>query len=131
MRIAVIALFGLLAGCGDPTSPEAGLAGTYHLQTVNGQALPYVAFQSGPNSITILSDQIVVAEGGTWSEIASYRLVDNGVTTNQTASDGGQWLRAGSQLTLYSDDGSTSYAGTIAKDRMTFNDGTFVQVFVK
>lgn len=124
----------LLVGCGggdDPTAPRA-FTGTYSLRSVNGSSLPYVVAQSGPNTVSILSDQIVIADGGSWSEVTLYRVVDNAGTREQTVNDGGTWVRTGDKLALYqSGSASTGYIGTIARNTLTFNDGTLVQVFSK
>lgn len=122
----------LALGCGDPISPESDFVGTYHLASINGQPLPYVVAQSGPNTVAVTSDILVVADGGSWSEVASYRLVENGVTRNETTGDGGTWVRTGSTLSLYSGSSTTTtYAGVVGNGRLTFNDPSFVQVFVK
>lgn len=122
----------LLVACADGTAPEADFTGAYDLQTVNGHALPVVVAQSGPNTVSVISDHLVVADGGSWSEVAVYRLVENGASHDETQNDGGTWVRAGSQLSLYSAGSSaTSYVGAITRNTLTFNDGTFVQVFTK
>lgn len=121
-----------LLGCGDPVGPESSFIGSYTLQTINGSALPYVVAQSGQNTVAVTADQIVVADGGSWSEVITYRLVENGQTRNETVSDGGTWVRTGSTLSLYQTGAtSTTYSGTIGPNRLTFTDASFVQVFVK
>lgn len=127
----VVFLLAALA-CGDPVSPETDFLGTYQLQTVNGQALPYVVAQAGQNTVAVTSDQIVVADGGSWSETANYRVTESGTTRTETSTDGGHWVRTGTSLALYSGTATTTtYTGTIGTNRLTFTDASLVQVFVK
>lgn len=128
----VIALTLALLGCGDPVAPEDNFAGTYRLQTVNGQSLPYVVAQSGQNTVAITSDQMVIADGGSWSEVITYRLIENGAMRTETSSDGGAWVRVGTTLNLYSGTATTTtYSGSITANALTFTDASFTQVFVK
>lgn len=121
-----------MVACSDSTAPESDFFGTYHLQTVNGQALPYVVAQSGQNSVAVTGDQLTVADGGSWSETINYRIVENGATRTETTSDGGTWVRTGTTLSLYqSGQTTTSYSGSITRNTLTFTDASFVQVFVK
>lgn len=135
------AAFSLIAGlvvasaCGsDSTAPvvDISVVGTYNLKTVNGQGLPFVAIQSGQNSVSLLADQIIVADGGTWTESSSARVVTNGVSANQVGSDHGTWLRSGSNVSLISAiAGNAPYNGTFGGNQMIVTDGTFAYVFSK
>lgn len=130
--IAAIALLTVSACGGDSsnsTSPTAvTFAGTYQLQTVNGQKLPYVAVQSGNNAVTITADQLSIADGGSWSETITVATTTNGTTTAQTAANSGAWVRSGSQLALLQN-GANYFTGTFSSNRLdlaNINGATFV-----
>lgn len=134
MKKAILALafVGALAACGSdsPTSPaSASIAGTYHLQTINGSALPF-AIQSGTNVVVVTNDVITVADGGTWSEQATFTLTSNGQTTSQVVSDGGTWTRVGASVSLNSNS-TSGYAGTFTGAGFEFFDSSFTYVFSK
>lgn len=134
MRTALVLLATFVLACGgDATAPDAAtFAGTYALETVNGQKLPYVYIQTGNNSVTILNDRLTIADGGSWSETANVRVSTNGVVTTQTIAAGGSWARAGNQLALVNGaNGKTDYAGTFARDRMDLAGEGLVFVFTK
>jgi hypothetical protein len=130
--VVALAFVGALAACaGDsPMSPaSASIAGTYHLQTINGSALPF-AIQSGANVVVVTNDAITVADGGTWSEQATFTVTSNGQTSNQVISDGGTWTRAGQSVSLNSKS-TGGYAGTFTGTGFEFFDSSFTYVFVR
>jgi len=92
--------------CGsDSTAPNpqnASIAGTWHLQTVNGQTLPFVV-QSGSTKISITADLVVITDGGSWSQTSTFSIVENGgAPQQQVSNDGGTWARAGANLVFTS-----------------------------
>lgn len=134
-RLLVLALalaLGVTAtACTDSTSPGASIAGTYSLQTINGQPLPFVVNNSGSPYSEVLSSQISLDANGNYSSFTRYRdtypggqpnLVDERAT--------GYWTLSGSQITLteigYPNDPSF---GTISGNRITFADFGFVLVY--
>jgi hypothetical protein len=111
-----------LAGCGsDSTAPNpqnASIAGAWHLQTVNGQALPFV-IQSGATKISITADQVTVTDGGTWSQTSTFSVVVNGgAPQQQVTNDGGTWARSGANVVFTSPSSGITNA--------TFTGSTFV-----
>src|SRR3982751_3530978 len=84
----------LLAGCGgDPGTPptDATLAGTWNLATVNGLPLPFTVQPANPK-IEILSDQLVLSDGGTFSQSVQARATSGGTVTTQSIADGGTYV---------------------------------------
>jgi hypothetical protein len=131
-----ILLAGLLvvAACGSDatTSPaSASIAGTYQLRAINGSALPFT-YQSGTTKVIVTADALTVADGGTWSEQASFTLTVNGSTSAQVVSDGGTWTRAGTSVSFFSTQSSTtSYSGTFTGNGFTLGDTQFTYTFSK
>ena len=109
-------------GGGTSTSPNnVNLAGTYTLRSVNGANLPY-AIQAQGVSLQVTGDQFVIADGGTFSETTTYKVVSTGAT--QVGSSTGTWARAGSTIAFSFADGG-SQTGTCDGKNLTIDFGTF------
>lgn len=134
-RFAALLICLTVIACGSDASTEptaVTFAGTYTLQTVNGQKLPFVLIQQGANAATLLEDHLTIADGGSWSETESWRITANGSTTNQTIASAGTWLRSGNSLALT--DGATNkvvYTGTFSTNRVDLTSELGAQVFTK
>src|SRR5579862_8534773 len=75
-RLIVLACAALMA-CGTTTDVSTQFIGTFFLQSVNGNSLPFVVTQNGTSSTSLTSDQLTIADGGTWSETGIERTVVN------------------------------------------------------
>lgn len=134
-RLLVLALslaLGLTAtACSDSTGPGDSIAGTYTLQSINGQPLPFLVDNSGnPNSEVVLA-QVNLDASGNYSSLTRYRdtypnqqpiLVDETFT--------GFWTLSGSQITLTEPGFAPTY-GTISNNRITISDFGFTLVYVR
>lgn len=123
-------------GCGAsdvPTSPtDTPFVGDYALQSIDGSKLPYVFLQSGQSAITVTAVRLSVANGGSWSEAVTYQTVSNGQTATQVSSDGGTWLRSGSQIGFYlSPSGAVEYSGKFSTNRLDLVANNTAYVFTK
>lgn len=131
--VLVLALCGFVA-CNNesPSSPaSSSIGGVYRLKKINGSNLPYV-IQSGSTKITVKSDVITVADGGTWSEQGAYTLEVNGNPENQVIADGGTWARNGTSITFISSyDNRAAYSGTFDGSSFNLYDEDFTYVFSK
>jgi hypothetical protein len=81
---------------------DTGIPGTYTLQTVNGQTLPYTYYQSGADSYVLLDDTVTLTAGGSWTESWHEQHTVSGVVTNPAFSDGGTYTAAGTALSFTS-----------------------------
>jgi hypothetical protein len=124
LRLAVITVLALTAACGDSaTSPNGSVTGTFSLRTVNGNSLPVVLVQNGQGTVTVTDDRLTIADGGTWSEVGTFRVVQNGLTSTQTLADGGTWFQSGSSIVLQSNQsGLTAYSGTFTNTELMLTD---------
>ena len=112
------ALVVLSAGCyadtfsypGTPATSgtDTGIVGAYSLQTVNGSVLPYTYFQSGADSYVVVSDTVVIAASGSWTESWHERRTVGGTVTTPAFSDRGTYTVNGSDVTFASQAGGTS-----------------------
>ena len=118
--VVCTAAMALVAGCGSdgPTLPtQASVAGTWNLTTVNGAPLPFILQAANPKT-EVLSDQLVVAANGTFTESTQLRYTSGTAVTTETLPDGGTYTLSGSAATLNFNDG-TSTAGIVSGNTFT------------
>jgi hypothetical protein len=101
--------------CSDSTGLGSNVAGSYELQTINGQNLPV---QLG--SRTIEAGQLELDSDGTFVDIIQYRTF--GSSLIQTDQFFGTWDRNGSEIRLQYDDGTTLFADRTSSSRITLED---------
>jgi hypothetical protein len=106
----------------------ASIAGTYHLVSINGNALPFTA-QAGTTTIIVTSDVLTVADGGTWTESGAYAQTINGVTSNQVVTDGGAWSRLSATVSFADANKVIAYAGQITGSGFNLSNTNYSYVF--
>lgn len=137
-RLATLASVGALAlstACGDALTglgASTRVAGSYQMQSIDGSRLPYT-FTQGSRSSTLMSDVIVIADGGTWSETGVVQSNESGRTLQQTFAYSGTWSYTGNTLVLTSGTtGQTMYSGTLTgSNQLSLSDGIYNYVFVR
>jgi hypothetical protein len=128
-KLLALACLAVFVACSDSTSPTS-IAGTYSLTTVNGVALPFVVQASGPK-IELLSDQIILNAGGTFSESENLRYTNGTAVTTQTSTDAGTYTVSGTAITfLFTSDGSTGTA-TLSGNTLTVAANGLSGVYTK
>ena len=131
MRRFILAMGTLaLFACGDSTGVNQNLNGTYSLQTVNGQALPFTFFQSGTLRQEITAD-VFTATNGSFTEVTSERdtNLQTGAVSNFNTSDSGTYTINGTAVTFtFFSNGSTG-SGTISGNTFTLVATGFSLVF--
>lgn len=90
----------VLAGCGKDAIGPAQVAGTYTLQTVNGQPLPYTLGEDATSKTEILSQTFTLNVDATYSWVTTDRLTDNGQVTTDTDTSTGTYTVRGSTITI-------------------------------
>jgi hypothetical protein len=127
----LVALAALAACSGDSsTDPNASIAGTYTLRTVNGSALPYIVAQSGSNKYEITDDAITLTDTGTWTELWHDRTTTNGQVTTSANPDGGTYTRNGTAITLNSTT-SGAISGSVSNGTLTLSDQGVAAVYMR
>lgn len=130
MRKWLVVLLVISAACADkdPTGPETvDITGTYTLETINNQPMPYVLVQ-------FLSIYILAQLGGTMTlnadrtyieradlREAMYDSVGNVVTHDTTVVLRGQWEREDSAIVLLPNDRSQILFGLAARGTLTLS----------
>ncbi|HVE79521.1 MAG TPA: lipocalin family protein [Gemmatimonadaceae bacterium] len=116
--LASLALGGCGGGGGDDATGPAEVAGVYDLVSVNGRTLPAVAIEIEGYRLELLSSELTLQAGGTYSETTQLRETEDGTTTDSPFSTTGTYAVSGSRITLTDEDGD-SVTGTVSGDRIT------------
>jgi hypothetical protein len=115
------------AACGDATGPNGQVTGTYRLETINGQQLPFTFTDNAGNLVTVSSDQLTLASDGSYQDTAIF-------------SDGGSSTEFGTYTSIngsiqFTDrsDGGLQYGGSLSGSVLTeiSNNGSLTEVFQK
>lgn len=134
MRRLILSVMCALAACGgdSPTAPtQASVVGTWQLQSVNGQGLPYIAEQVGADKVELTSDVVTAAAGGSFAEIVSYRITQGGQVSAYSESYAGTYTLNGTAVTFrWNDDGSIG-TGTVSGSTLTVAGNGLSLVFRK
>jgi hypothetical protein len=140
-RIAALLVLATLAACGgsDSTSPSQNqtqsktFTGTYVLQTVNGQALPYTfAFGNGDYN-TIRAYNLTIGSAGSWISSTSTVSSTGGQVSDQpNGGQSGSYTYNGSTgaVSIISLDQSTVLSGSVSADLSTLTVTESSDIFV-
>lgn len=124
-----LALMIPLAGCdsGGPTEPDADVGGTYTLETVNGQPLPFLLQQAGEDRLEVWSGYIRLDTDGRFEDNLTLRLVEDGEAEEIPEVLEGNWAVSGSSVTMTLDLGG-AFTAQVQGDALTqvFNEFTLV-----
>jgi hypothetical protein len=130
LACAAVAMLG--CGGGDSTGPAASAEGTWNLQSVNGQGLPFTAaFISSPlYRFEILGDQVIANADGTFTQYTTTRETVGTDVTENTDTFTGTWTQHGNQIDITDSDGVTTNA-VVSGNKLAINQSGFVAVYVR
>ncbi|MDQ2890954.1 MAG: hypothetical protein M3R65_10470 [Gemmatimonadota bacterium] len=137
--LATAAALATVAACSDTTSPYgASVGGSYSLQTVNGNNLPYT-YTSGGQTVSIQSDIYTLNNDGTYNETISELVSTGGGYTQTSDAEAGTWNQNGTAAVFtptYSTQnnygqytGSINTASTFSHSTITFSYNGIVWVY--
>ncbi|MCR4341610.1 MAG: lipocalin family protein [Gemmatimonadaceae bacterium] len=132
MKVAAIGLFGLAAACGggDGINEPVSIAGTYNLETIDGQSPPVVVFDEPGFKAEILSGNFILAGDKTFTTNVVFRITEDSQVSTESESFGGTYAVSGSTVTFAYSDGDSESA-TLVGNTLTFTDGSSTAVFRK
>jgi len=137
--IATLAALAAFAACTDSTSPYSHSAGgTYDLQTVNGNGMPY-SYNTSSGTLTINSDIYTLADDGSYNETISETISNGFGSAPATDGESGTWYQNGNAVVFspsYSTQnnytqytGALSGSGTFSHSSITFSYNGVVWVY--
>ena len=99
-KCAVVSLLFVLAACGDSSTEPEPIWGTYTLQTMAEQPLPYVIYQVGADKFEITAGDMRLDSDMTFSNTNTLRTTEIGVVTTRTITYSGTFTVNDSFLTF-------------------------------
>jgi hypothetical protein len=130
--LSALAVLAFLAACsGDPTGPNADISGSYTLQSVNGNALPWMYLVFGGRDF-----DAIASGGGEINADGTYRLTLNfvqGRSEQRITSSGttaGTYTRNGSAITFTDRTSGRRESGTVSGRQLSVTcHGGYMCVF--
>ena len=123
LRRSLLFLFMSVAvlSCDDATGPD-NLLGTWNLQSVSGQSLPYVLEQDANRKVELTGESVTLLASGRQTMVTSFRVTDGGVVTTESIPASGNYTVNGSTLLLTFDNDTDTYTATVKDNTMTIED---------
>jgi len=111
-----------LVACGDDVIGPEDIAGTYTLQSVNGQSLPWVILQVGDTySMLVTAGSITINKSMTCSRSLTVTETDGGTVTTTTDTEVCTYTFVNGAITFsWGSDGDTD-SGSIVGSQLTLN----------
>jgi hypothetical protein len=103
---SVLAVFGvlLLGACDSSTSVNGDASGTYTLQSISGNPLPYTVGTSATTTLTFKSGTLTINTDQSFSETTNFDETDNSsgspVVTSGTSTCNGTYSQRGTSFTF-------------------------------
>jgi hypothetical protein len=115
-------LLSLLAlSCDDATGPS-DLLGTWHLQSVSGQSLPYILEQDATRKVELTGETVTLLASGRQTMVTSFRVTESGSVSTESVPAAGNYTASGSTLLLTFDNDEDTYTAIVKGDTMTIDD---------
>ena len=133
VRLAVAAALSLpFAACGGDggTGLDTELSGTYTLRSVNGQPLPFVAYEDAVEKFELLGDEFDFG-ARTFTQSTDFRYTERGVVTTDTFEDSGRYTLDGNALTVEFDSDGSSVTGAVDGNSFTLAGDGVVLLYRK
>jgi hypothetical protein len=119
--LSVVVSFVVLS-CGDSTAPTNPLIGTWRLQTVSGQPIPYILEQDAGRKVELTGETVTLLASGRQTMVTSFRVTESGKVTLEDVPAPGSYTVNQSTLTLRFDTDSDIYTAIVNGDTMTIDD---------
>lgn len=133
MRRLILALGAVsLLACGgsDSTGPDGSIVGSYSLQTVNGNNLPWRFLVVGNDWAEITGGSGNINNGGTYSITFNYRVMETGQTTTFSETSIGTYVQNGNAVAFRDQTDGSTVSGTVTGSQISVTDQDgFVYVF--
>ena len=115
----LVSVLGL--SCDNSTGPD-DLLGTWRLQTVSGQALPYILEQNATRKVELTGETVTLIASGRQTMVTSFRVTDGGTVMTESIPAPGDYTVDGDTVLLTFDSDEDEYTAIVKGDTMTIND---------
>jgi hypothetical protein len=130
----VIYVASMVVGCGDSTGP-GDITGTYALQSVNGQSVPFFWLESDHRDVELISGQFTLRADATFSNSFVFRTTQkpSGNVLTGEESYSGTYTVSGSTVNVVFDDHFVAVSVVHSRNTltMTVHEDDVVYVFRK
>ena len=116
LLVSVLAL-----SCDDATGPD-DLLGTWRLETVNGQSLPFILEQDATRKVELIGETVTLLASGRQTMVTSFRVTESGSVFTESIPASGDYTVDGSTLLLTFDTDEDRYTAIVNGDTMTIDD---------
>lgn len=107
--------------CGDATGPD-DLLGTWRLQAVSGQSLPFILEQDATRKVELTGETVTLLASGRQTMVTSFRVTEGGNVFTESIPAPGNYTVDGSTLLLTFDNDEDKYTALVNGDTMTIDD---------
>ena len=107
--------------CGDATGPD-DLLGTWRLQSVSGQSLPFILEQDATRKVELTGETVTLLASGRQTMVTSFRVTEGGNVFTESIPAPGNYTVDGSTLLLTFDNDEDKYTALVNGDTMTIDD---------
>jgi hypothetical protein len=118
----VLTSFVVLACSDSTTTPKDPLLGTWSLETVSGQPIPYILEQVGARKVELTGETVTLLATGRQTMVTSFRTTESGVVTTENIPAPGKYTVNGTTLTLSFDADSDIYTAFVTGETMRIDD---------
>lgn len=127
----IVLMLVFLGACGDSgTGPEDSTSGTYALETVNGNRVPYTILQFGNDKIEVVAGSITINADNTFSWRVTLRTTEGGRVTTEEDRYTGTYTRNNNAFSFTDNEGD-AYAASVQGGTLTMTVEGLVLVFRK
>ena len=111
----------VVLSCDGGTGPD-NLLGTWRLEAVSGQSLPYILEQDGTRKVELTGETVTLLASGRQTMVTSFRVTEGGNVFTESIPAPGNYTVDGSTLLLTFDNDEDEYTAIVKGDTMTIDD---------
>lgn len=111
----------IVLSCDNATGPD-DLLGTWRLETVSGQSLPFILEQNGTRKVELTGETVTLLASGRQTMVTSFRVTENGNVFTESIPAPGNYTVNGSTLLLTFDNDDDEYTAIVNGNTMSIDD---------
>ena len=111
----------VVLSCDDATGPD-DLLGTWRLQSVSGQSLPFILEQDGTRKVELTGETVTLLASGRQTMVTSFRVTEGGSVFTESIPAAGNYTADGPALLLTFDNDEDTYTALVNGNTMTIDD---------